>query len=226
MATVDFGRYKRIVQMFWDPEPTNDIALDQPVWCLGRSYTLAGEKPDGSRSGSPSSPPSSSSVSRTIPQIQGGSDTLPITAGASSDSAPTNHPRPEDQGEPQSHGGWPSAFLDDFESKLWMTYRSDFEPIPKSTDPESLSALSFQMRMKSQLVDQNGFSSDSGWGCMIRSGQSLLANTISIQRMGRGMYDPTTVEPFFLTLIPRFDNRLEARPGQRRGEKHHLHVRR
>ncbi|KAJ2989178.1 hypothetical protein NUW58_g3602 [Xylaria curta] len=41
------------------------------------------------------------------------------------------------------------------------------------------------MRIKTQLSDQTGFASDSGWGCMIRSGQSLLANAMAIQRLGR-----------------------------------------
>lgn len=66
-----------------------------------------------------------------------------------------------------------------------MTYRSGFEPIPKSVDPKAASALSFSMRIKSTLSDSAGFSSDSGWGCMIRSGQSLLATTIGILRLGR-----------------------------------------
>lgn len=189
MATVDFGRYKRIVQMFWDPEPTNDVALDQPVWCLGLAYTLADEKPRHGTSGSSSPPSSSSSPSRSVPQSQESSDTTGAPSG-SADSSQSGCVPSTDANEPRSHGGWPAAFLDDFESRLWMTYRSDFEPIPKSEDPASLSALSFQMRVKSQLVDQNGFTSDSGWGCMIRSGQSLLANTISIQRLGRGIVIP------------------------------------
>lgn len=190
MATVDFGRYKRIVQMFWDPEPTNDVALDQPVWCLGLPYTLADEKPphDPSRPSLPPAPPTP--VLRPIPQTQPDTDIPASVFEPASDSEHTDIPPSSDQREVRSHGGWPAAFLDDFESKLWMTYRSDFEPIPKSSDPDSLSALSFQMRVKSQLVDQGGFSSDSGWGCMIRSGQSLLANTISIHRLGRGNVPP------------------------------------
>lgn len=196
MATVDFGRYKRIVQMFWDPEPTNDVALDQPVWCLGLAYTLADEKPRSGTPGPPSPPPALLSPSSPIPKSQGASDTAADVPSAS-DSTRIGCSNSADTHEPRNHGGWPAAFLDDFESKLWMTYRSDFDPIPKSSDPQSLSALSFQMRVKSQLVDQNGFSSDSGWGCMIRSGQSLLANTVSLQRLGRGMAVP---RPFLRML--------------------------
>lgn len=192
MATVDFGRYKRIVQMFWDPEPTNDVALDQPVWCLGLPYALADEKPPHDPSCPPPPPASSTPVLRPIPQTQPDTDMPASVPEPASDSVHTITSPSSDQREVRSHGGWPAAFLDDFESKLWMTYRSDFEPIPKSLDPESLSALSFQMRVKSQLVDQGGFSSDSGWGCMIRSGQSLLANTISIHRLGRGNFLPKT----------------------------------
>lgn len=68
-----------------------------------------------------------------------------------------------------------------------MTYRTGFEVIPRSTDPKAAAALSFAMRLKTSFGDQTGFSSDTGWGCMIRSGQSLLANAILITRLGRGM---------------------------------------
>lgn len=38
MNSVDIGKYKRIVQYFWDPEPRNDEEPDAPIWCLGREY--------------------------------------------------------------------------------------------------------------------------------------------------------------------------------------------
>jgi cysteine protease ATG4 len=47
------------------------------------------------------------------------------------------------------------------------------------------------MRLKTSFGEQTGgFSSDTGWGCMIRSGQSLLANAILITRLGRGGLAP------------------------------------
>ncbi|KAL5040834.1 hypothetical protein BDW71DRAFT_28939 [Aspergillus fruticulosus] len=81
--------------------------------------------------------------------------------------------------------GWPEAFLLDFESKIWMTYRSNFPPIPKDAGREGNSSLTLSVRLRSQLIEPQGFTSDTGWGCMIRSGQSLLANSMAILSLGR-----------------------------------------
>jgi cysteine protease ATG4 len=177
-TTVDIGR--RIVQMFWDPEPTNDVVRDQPVWCLGSSYKL-NNSPSPKRESAPAPaayPQDSAGEPATAPaQLP---ETPPDSISSSFDESLAYEEAPRD-------GGWPPAFLDDFESRIWMTYRSEFDPIPRSHDPKALAALSFSMRLKTQLSDQSGFASDSGWGCMIRSGQSLLANAIAIQRLGRGV---------------------------------------
>lgn len=64
-----------------------------------------------------------------------------------------------------------------------MTYRSGFAPIQKSQDPKATSAMSFRVRM--QNLASPGFTSDAGFGCMIRSGQCILANALQILRLGR-----------------------------------------
>lgn len=180
MATVDFSRYRRIVQKLWDPEPTNDAKADQPAWCLGSSYTLATDVLSHEIDVTPSV--SSSKASQIDSRSSIGSNPSPEQpAEDPAGSQPLTRHTKYAGGD----GGWPSLFLDDVEARIWMTYRSDFEPIRRSPLAAAASSLSLPVRVKAQFMDQNGFSSDSGWGCMIRSGQSLLANTISIQRLGR-----------------------------------------
>lgn len=184
LANVDLGRYRRIVQMFWDPEPINDTAADQPVWCLGRSYRLA----DGKISKNVESPTSTAPpLQHEQPSTGGLRDSDSVLLEKEPESTPSSFSSSLAYGETAPDSSWPQAFVDDFEARFWMTYRSDFETIPRSSDPKALSTMSLSMRIKNQLGDQAGFSSDSGWGCMIRSGQSLLANAIALQRFGRGM---------------------------------------
>ncbi|TDZ28264.1 Cysteine protease ATG4 [Colletotrichum trifolii] len=186
MAAVEIGRYRRIVQMFWDPEPTNDHPNDVPVWCLGRSYTLgtnSGKVKDARGSATSPSPTVTEDQAKESSVLHAQSHDTPPDSVSSSFSSSLAY-------EERNHcslndGGWPCAFLDDFESRFWMTYRAEFMSIARSDDPRASSALSLSMRIKSQLVDQNGFTSDSGWGCMIRSGQSLLANAMSMIDLGR-----------------------------------------
>jgi hypothetical protein len=60
-------------------------------------------------------------------------------------------------------GGLSREFRLDFYSRIWCTYRSQFEPIGNSD-----------------------FTSDAGWGCMMRTGQSLLAQALLFHHIGRG----------------------------------------
>ncbi|KAL8837378.1 MAG: hypothetical protein Q9170_002549 [Blastenia crenularia] len=123
MSSKDFGGYKRIVQYFWDPEPKNDDPLKSPIWCLGRRYITS------SRSNSDSS--------KVCTQQSGDSD-LPITRSENSNSETSSSgstlvnaesdasTRPNGFREEVSE--WPADFLDDFESRIWFTYRAPAQP--------------------------------------------------------------------------------------------------
>lgn len=68
---------------------------------------------------------------------------------------------PPEQSQPNQL--WPPDFYEDFTSRLWMTYRHNYPPIRPSSH-----------------------NTDIGWGCMLRSGQSLLANTLLVHLLSRG----------------------------------------
>lgn len=180
MNNINLGRYKqRIVQYLWDPEPWNDCEQSHSIWCLGREYVIHDDRTavnDNDQNHLNAAIPEFHNLARTDQS----NPESPLRSGSSSirkASFPadiTGH-------------GWPSSFLDDFESRVWLTYRSNFPTIPKSEDPSASSSMTLGVRLRSQLVDSNGFTSDTGWGCMIRSGQSLLANALSILLLGPGM---------------------------------------
>lgn len=172
----DFERVSRsIVRTFYDPPPTNDST--EPIWLLGQRYDPRSTPPP---------PPPPKPTSDTLPSLE--SPNLP--SGRTEDESwirtsveETERKEAPNGEDPAQYGNWPSAFLDDFESRIWMTYRSGFTAIQKSQDPKATSAMSFRVRM--QNLASPGFTSDTGFGCMIRSGQCILANALQILRLGR-----------------------------------------
>ncbi|CAD6505067.1 BgTH12-00566 [Blumeria graminis f. sp. triticale] len=174
MAVVDFYRYKRLVQYFWDPEPVNHNANEHSIWCLGREYmNRINNQPPIVISSKLSS--KTSAADNKLPSwtnILSQSDPYNVNSGKTIQECERNN------------GGWPLDFLDDFESRISLTYRSGFKPIAKLQDSQH-SSLSIPSALRLKFGDESGFTSDTGWGCMIRSGQSLLANAFIIQKLGR-----------------------------------------
>ena len=161
------------MQAFWDPEPKNDDVSGSCIWCLGREYATQYTR----------DPLELQKEEPTLTE-QDSQQEQKRTKLAAKDAA-----SPE-QSQAKSHdseldGGWPSDFLDDCESRLWFTYRSNFTAIKKSSD----ASVTLSVRLRS-MGDQGGFTSDAGWGCMIRSGQCLLANALLMLRLGRGTRRP------------------------------------
>ena len=182
MSNVDISRYsKRLVQLFWDPEPKNDDTARYPIWCLGQRYEATVN--------SESSHQSNFATSDQEPQTQ--SNPAKSILESRTASGGFEHVQSEDVANSTAVNGideeWPDEFVRDFESKIWLTYRSNFPAIPRSQDPKAAAGMTLSVRLKSQLSSHAGFTSDSGWGCMIRSGQSLLANALLFLQLGRGV---------------------------------------
>lgn len=93
---------------------------------------------------------------------------------------------------------WPAAFHSDFTSRIWLTYRSQFAPIRdvnlSSLDNDPLgSELSSSQQGKRWNWPGTGskvWTSDAGWGCMLRTGQSMLANALLHLHLGRDWRRP------------------------------------
>lgn len=94
--------------------------------------------------------------------------------------------------------GWPPSFYLDFTSRMQLTYRSGFPPIVvpgQETQESSTSAPNgngsfrdFVGSIASSIGRKDGLTTDAGWGCMLRTGQSLLANALSKHHLGRGAF--------------------------------------
>ena len=174
MSKVDFASYKRIVQAFWDPEPRNDDSSAPSIWCLGRKYGSR-KIQNGVKEASTEQGNGPLASEEEVADQQPQETKQDLLNGSSTNGNSTQ------QYNENVDPGWPSDFLDDCEARAWFTYRSSFPPIKKSSE----ASMTLSVRLRS-LGDQAGFTSDTGWGCMIRSGQSLLANALVMLRLGRG----------------------------------------
>ncbi|PPR05795.1 hypothetical protein CVT26_010145 [Gymnopilus dilepis] len=95
---------------------------------------------------------------------------------------------------------WPPVFYLDFTSRIWLTYRSHFpHPIRDSRlndlqlcgdNWESLTSSPTTTRRPWNWGGERTWTSDSGWGCMLRTGQSLLANALLHVHLGRDWRRP------------------------------------
>lgn len=203
---------KRLVRYFYDPPPRFDEESGSSIWLLGKEYkasptqsiTTTDREDVVEIESSTDSRETSEATASTSEEVER-NNTIDEDKHKRRDSIDDVH-RVEGQNLPSlsndpTDGGWPHAFIDDFESKIWMTYRSNFPPIPRSQDPSANLSMSFSTRLRS-LAEGNSFSSDTGWGCMIRSGQSLLANALLTLHLGRDWRYKTPKSQFTQSSTP------------------------
>ncbi|CAI1671710.1 hypothetical protein SEUBUCD646_0N01080 [Saccharomyces eubayanus] len=82
-------------------------------------------------------------------------------------------------------------FLLDVRSRVNFTYRTRFVPIARAPDGPSPLSLNVLVRanpintIENYIANPDCFNTDIGWGCMIRTGQSLLGNALQTLHLGR-----------------------------------------
>ncbi|KAJ3803976.1 hypothetical protein F5876DRAFT_53937, partial [Lentinula aff. lateritia] len=83
---------------------------------------------------------------------------------------------------------WPPDFYADFTSWIRLTYRLHFPPI-RDSNLQELTPPAWTVDKWNWTVGglggEKGWMSNSGWGCMLRTGQSLLANSLLFMHLGR-----------------------------------------
>lgn len=186
----------KVMRYVLDSDATPDKCED-PIWLLGVQHP--GYEPGtsplpnvGRRSsvGSHRSPSSLSSSTSSSPVMPGGDPSLSQSQPSSGAGALAG----AQVKDPGRH--WPPVFYADFTSRIWLTYRSQFIPIrdipfEELDAPSNTNTVSTSPQPKRSFWPLGGekcWTTDAGWGCMVRTGQSLLANTLLHVHLGRGLH--------------------------------------
>lgn len=157
---------QRMIQLFWDKDVDN-TDLENPILVLGKEY-----KPDSSIVKNEIQPnEEGTSVDNPFDEIKNYFQTFSFVNQAQKRLENINIP-------------WPKEFIDDINSKLWFTYRTQFKPLER--DPDGPSPLTLKNFLRGQTNELNNefFTTDCGWGCMIRTSQTLLANSLIRLKLG------------------------------------------
>ena len=184
------GHLDKAMRYLLDSDSTPDRCTD-PIWILGVRHP-GYEPPEPA-------PPMAVAHSFSTPVRRGSEDSRRSPGSVSGFRSPSDNQlssslssSTSSKYNPAAH--WPPVFYDDFTSRIWLTYRSQFAPIRDTT----LAALAYDPSdpscgpppsppsKKWFGLAEKGWTSDAGWGCMLRTGQSLLANTLLHLHLGRG----------------------------------------
>ncbi|QRW05883.1 peptidase family C54 protein [Ceratobasidium sp. AG-Ba] len=202
------GHFDKVMRYLTDSDATPDHCTD-PIWLLGVQHP-GYEPPDPSQSPPPPQSPTTahrrdSTESSLHTQLHRKNRAPPggFTLHPNSSLTSVSSFTIESGGPSKYAGSWPPAFYEDFTSLLWLTYRSHYTPI-RDTSLEALGSLSpcdMDMLPREALPAsprrwnwpgqaEKSWTSDTGWGCMLRTGQSLLANALIHLHLGRSWRRP------------------------------------
>jgi cysteine protease ATG4 len=183
------GQLDKAMRYLLDSDSTPDKCTE-PIWLLGLQHPgydpSADPAPALSRRGSVDSRRASSfrtSTSSTVSSPGGGNAHSPSSS--------------------KSHAAhWSPEFFADFTSCVWITYRTNFQPIRDSSltvlEREQAEVAAAAVTGSPNPISssppskrwwpggEKGWTSDTGWGCMLRTGQSLLATALIHLHLGRG----------------------------------------
>lgn len=172
--------FQRVVQLFWDKDLEN-TDHENPIVVLGNIYSFKQDSPreddqsDISAETRPNETPEKAlQADKSISEFKNYFQSFGITGN--------NTPSIEKEKESNK---WPQEFIDDVYTRIWLTYRTKFAPINRDEDGPSPISLHNLIRGQNYDLNSEYFTTDCGWGCMIRTGQTLLANALLNLHLGR-----------------------------------------
>jgi len=190
------GHLDKAVRYLMDSDSTPDKSTE-PIWLLGVQHP--GYEPPPPPSAMPPPPPGSGHNRRGSLDSRRARGSSSSIRSYDSSSESLSQSQPSSAAKLQHPGAnWPPVFYADFTSRVWLTYRSQFPgikdgrladlcgPDNSSSTGSNVSNTPSTMR-KWPWGGEKEWTSDSGWGCMLRTGQSLLANALIHVHLGRGM---------------------------------------
>ena len=208
------GHLDKAMRYLLDSDALPDKCSD-PIWLLGVQHPGYEPPPFSTPSGTPDVVRADSPAMNLGPIGRRNSGSPPSfrsstsSVASSTDMSPsssTKHPH-------NPAANWPPVFYIDFTSRIWLTYRSHFPTPIKDTRladlcgdaaPEIANSPTTVKTRPWNWGGEKTWSSDAGWGCMLRTGQSLLANALVHMHLGRGTVLGSLDSLFALTFFGGF----------------------